>query len=119
MRLFLRVIFLFLSFNCLSQTGNTYNLMEINIKEVLPIDDLLYFKKDTTLITGRVVRYNKKGKIKKVLYVAAGKPDKIGWMKHNNINSSPSRHNSDDWLELLGTVSKGVLQAVDSNNKNP
>ena len=58
--------------------GNEYQ-GDVNYKEILEIDGLIYLKADTTLVTGKVIRYNKKNEPKKYILVLNGKLDNLGW----------------------------------------
>jgi len=51
------LIFMALTFVCKGQTEQVYNP-----EEVMELNDLLYKKKDTTLITGKVLAYDVTGK---------------------------------------------------------
>ncbi len=53
---------------------------DINFKDIIEIKDLIYVKADTSLVTGRVIRYNKKNVAKKYIFVSKGKPDNLGWI---------------------------------------
>jgi len=52
----------------------------INFKDIIEIKGLMYFKADTTMVTGRVVRYNKKNKAKRYVDVVEGKPQHQNWL---------------------------------------
>ena len=72
-------IFLVLSFVCNAQkNGNDYQ-GDVNYKEIIELDGLIYLKADTTLVTGKVIRYNKKNERKKYILVSKGKLDNLGW----------------------------------------
>ena len=122
MKRILMIAIFFISFICLGQTSKDYNFRDINhnfkdendinVKDILQIDDFVYFKKDTTLITGRVVKTNRKGKLKKVILIIKGKPDELGWIDVNFENPAPG----EDQTDGLGKILTGVLQAVKDNN---
>ena len=122
MKRILMISIFFISFISLGQTGKDYNFRDINhnfkdkndinVKEILQFDDLVYLKKDTTLITGRVVSTNRKGKLKKVILVIKGKPDELGWIDVNFKNPTPGEDPSDG----MGKILTGILQAVKDNN---
>lgn len=77
-------IVLIFSIICEAQKGVVYNLNEINLKDVIERKGVFYLKKDTTLVTGKVMRFNRKNEVKKYLIVVKGKPDNRGWIKLNN-----------------------------------
>ena len=60
------------------KNGNEYQ-GDLNYKEIIEIDGLIYLKADTTLVTGKVIRYNKKNDAKKYILVSKGKLDNLGW----------------------------------------
>ncbi|WP_370479051.1 toxin-antitoxin system YwqK family antitoxin [Tamlana flava] len=53
---------------------------EINFKEIVEINGLIYRNADTALVSGKVIKFNKKNIAKKYLLVSKGKPDNIGWI---------------------------------------
>ena len=109
MKLLFTIFILFLSFDCIGQSENVYNTEEINIKDILEENGLLYYKKDTTLVTGRVVRYNNKGEKKLEILIKDGvlfETDVI-----NTQNQFPAAETT-----LWGEILTGVLGAVKENN---
>lgn len=76
------LIFLSLSYVCFSQIGYL-NENDINFKDIVEKKGLMYFKFDSTLVTGRVVRFNRKNEAKSFVFVENGIPDASGW---NEIN---------------------------------
>lgn len=109
MKLLSTMFILFLSLACLGQTEKVYNNENINIEDVVEENGLLYYKKDTTLVTGRVVRYNKKGKIKLDILIYDGRLYEADGLKNKDQNPSTE---TTLWGELL----TGVLGAVRENN---
>ena len=41
------------------KNGNEYQ-GDLNYKDIIEIDGLIYLRADTTLVTGKIIRYNKK-----------------------------------------------------------
>jgi antitoxin component YwqK of YwqJK toxin-antitoxin module len=78
-----------LTFVCEGQINNNRNYKEIDIVDTKEIKGLFYLKADTTLVTGRVIRYNKKGKAKRYVFVKNGVPDNLGWIYYNDNYESP------------------------------
>ena len=74
----LLLILLFPLFCNAQKKGNEYQ-GDVNYKEIFEIDGLIYLKADTTLVTGKVIRYNKKNEPKKYILVLNGKLDNLGW----------------------------------------
>jgi len=109
MKLLSTMFILFLSLVCFGQTENVYNNVNINIEDVVEEDGLLYNKKDTTLVTGRVVSYNKKGKIKLDILIIDGRLYEADGI--HNKNQNPSTETT-----LWGEILTGVLGAVKQNN---
>jgi antitoxin component YwqK of YwqJK toxin-antitoxin module len=64
-------------------TGDVYDFTiggDIDYKDIMEKKGLLYLKADTTLVTGRVIRYNRKKEVKCHILVVNGIPDKSGWI---------------------------------------
>ena len=81
MTLKLFIIFLTFSFACQGQTPISDDFKLIDYKDVMEINDLIYFRTDTTLVSGKVIRYNRKNEAKKYVLVSNGKPDSFGWIQ--------------------------------------
>ena len=71
-------IFFILSSVCFCQIGYL-NENDINFKDIVEKKGLMYFKFDTTLVTGRVVRFNRKNEAKSYVFVVEGKPQNQNW----------------------------------------
>ena len=56
------VFILSLPFICLGQINNGQDYFPVDFKSVTERNGLIYFKADTTLVTGRVTQYDKKNK---------------------------------------------------------
>ncbi len=102
MKQFFVLIFIALMFVCQGQT-DTYQI--VDFIETKDIKGLLYFKADTTLVTGRVIRYNKKRKAKKYIFVKNGVPDNVGWVYYNDNYESPKE-------SVLGSLVAGAAVAT-------
>jgi len=74
------LILLTFSFVCQGQTLTADDFLEINYKDVTEIKGLIYYIADTTLVSGKIIRYNKKNKAKSYVLVSKGKPDSFGWV---------------------------------------
>ena len=73
----------------------------INYKDIMEIKGLLYLKADTTLVTGKVIRYNKKNEAKKYVLVSKGRPDNLGWIQISDGFARPKE-------SVLGEVVNGA-----------
>ena len=80
MKQIITLILLSLSYVCFGQPDNIVE-NAINFDDIIEIKDLMYFKADTTLVTGIVVRYNKKKEPKQYIEVVEGKPQNYEWIK--------------------------------------
>jgi len=81
-------------------------------KNVIEIKGLIYVKTDTSLVTGKVIRYNRKRKAKKFIFVTKGKPDIMGWTKISDDFVRPKE-------SILGNmVKETVLDPVIRKNKS-
>jgi len=89
LKLFL-ILFTF-SFVCQGQTLMSDDFKEINYKDVMEINDLIYFRTDTTLVSGKVIRYNRKNEAKKYILVSNGKPDSFGWIQIEEKYQEPEK----------------------------
>ena len=76
---------------CHGQTKSTDGFLEINYKDVTEIKGLVYYKADTTLVSGKVVRYNKKNKAKSYVLVSNGKPDNHSWVQLKEEYQEPEK----------------------------
>ena len=112
----LLLLFLSLTYVCF---GQMYIEEEnaINFKDIIEIKGLMYFKADTTMVTGRVVRYNKKNKAKRYVDVVEGKPKTPYWI---NIQADiTDMEDSELGTLLLGaTWITGLAMAVTGNDIN-
>lgn len=59
-KLALFLLIVLLPLFCNSQKEVKEYIGDINIKDIIEIKGLIYFKADTSLVTGRVIRFNKK-----------------------------------------------------------
>lgn len=98
MKQLITLIFIVLMFVC---QGQTYTYQNIDFNDTEDVKGLLYFKADTTLVTGRVIRYNKKGEAKKYVIVNNGVPNNLGWIYYNDNYESPKE-------SVLGSVVTGA-----------
>ena len=80
MKQLLVLLILVLSFVCEGQTTKVDYYEDINYKDIVELKGLLYLKADTILVTGRVIRYNRKNEAKRYILVVNGIPDKSGWI---------------------------------------
>lgn len=74
------LIFISLSYVCFGQLEKVVE-NAINFDDIIEIKDLMYFKADTTLVTGKVIRFNKKKEPKQYIEVVDGKPQNYEWIK--------------------------------------
>jgi len=71
---------------------------------------LIYFKKDTTLVTGRIIQYNKKNKPNKFVLVTKGKVDELGWQSIYNDGIIRTEEST------LGTLLLGAGAVLEMTN---
>jgi len=103
-----RLFFIFilsLPFICLGQINNGQDYFPVDFKSVTERNGLIYFKADTTLVTGRVTQYDKKNKAKKYIMVTNGKPANTGWISVKDIYTPPEK-------SALGSVVTGAGQLL-------
>ena len=97
--------------------GQTQTYGDIDIKEVIEIKDLLYLKADTTLVTGRVIRYNNKQEAKRYIMVNNGKPDNLGWNNFKDKYESPIESPLSNLVSAT-LVTTGVAMALSDKDIN-
>jgi antitoxin component YwqK of YwqJK toxin-antitoxin module len=95
------LILLTFSFVCQGQTRIPEGFQDINYKDVTEIKNLIYSKADTSLVTGKVIRFNKKNEAKSYILVTNGKPDILGWVQISDRYERPKE-------SVLGEVVKGT-----------
>ena len=100
-----------LPFFCMGQKNVQENNDNINYKDIVDINGLIYYKRDTSLVTGKVIRYNKKNKAKKYVLVTKGKPNNLGWVYFNDKIEMPKESVLGDIL-LIGAIITGTAMAV-------
>jgi antitoxin component YwqK of YwqJK toxin-antitoxin module len=83
-KLFLLILIIAAPLFCNGQKKVNEYQCDINFKDVIEKRGLIYFKVDTSLVTGRMVQYNKKNVAKKYMYVLNGKPDNLGWVRYKD-----------------------------------
>lgn len=112
MRQLFVLIFFALSFIC---QGQTKVYQDIDFKVTKEIKGLLYFKLDTTLVTGRVILYNKKKVAKKFIIVRNGKPDVSGWIYFREKYESP-KESAFGSLVAFAAKSTAVVMDISGND---
>ena len=111
------LVIVFLPLICLAQIKLKKNQNDINYKDIVELNSLIYFKADTTLVSGKVVRYNKKNKAKKYFLVSEGKPDHLGWVIINDDLQTPKESGLGDVL-LAGVFVTGLVMDISGNAPN-
>jgi len=106
------LIFMSLTFVCEGQT-DTYQ--DVDFNDTKEIKGLLYFKVDTTLVTGRVIDYNKRGKAKRYVFVKNGVPDNLGWIYYNDNYESPKESGLGSLVSGAALVT-GAVMAISGND---
>lgn len=113
--LFLLIFFILSSF-CYGQIGYV-DENDINFNDIVEKKGLMYFKSDTKLVTGRVVRFNRKNEAKSYIEVVNGKPQNQNWT--NFTKEQKEMKDSDLGNILLGAAfAAGVAMAVTGNDHN-
>jgi len=114
MKQLMALIFIITTFVSQGQTGS---YQDIDFDSTVEIKGLLYFKADTTLVSGRVIRYNKKREAKRFILVHKGKPDDLGW---NNFNSKYEIPKESAMGNLVAAtlVTTGAAMALSGNDIN-
>lgn len=105
MKQILVLIILVLSFVCEGQT----KMEDIDNKDIVEIKGLVYLKADTTLVTGKVIRYNNKKEAKRYILIVKGIPDKLGWI---NLNKDKFIEPKESALGSIVTMAAGITSAT-------
>jgi antitoxin component YwqK of YwqJK toxin-antitoxin module len=95
----------------MGQSDNVDFYKDINYKDVKEIKGLLHLKSDSTLVTGRVIRYNKKMEGKRYILVVNGKHDNLGWLDFpgkKNLELKESR------IASIATATTGFIAPANS-----
>jgi hypothetical protein len=109
------LLVLLFSFVCEGQSKKEDYYKDINYKNVVEIKGLLYLKADTTLVTGKVIRYNKKNQAKKYILVSNGKPDNLGWIQISDGFARPKESGLGSFVTAAAWIT-GVTMAVTGND---
>lgn len=112
MKQLLITFILTLSFVC---QGQTNNIKDFDYNDIVELKGLFYLKSDTTLVTGRVIHYNKKKEAKRYVFMTEGKPDNLGWTQFKNNYKSPKESTLGSVLTGAAFVTATVL-AVSGND---
>ena len=112
MKQLLITIILTLSFVCQGQS-NSYKDFDYN--DIIELKGLFYLKSDTTLVTGRIIRYNKKKEAKRYVFITNGKPNNLGWIQFNSKYEAPKESALGSVLTGAALVTATVL-AVSNND---
>jgi antitoxin component YwqK of YwqJK toxin-antitoxin module len=78
------LLILLFPFVCEGQTNKVNYYQDIDYKDIVESKGLFYLKLDTTLVTGRVIRYNNKKEPKRYILVEKGKPQSVNWITFRN-----------------------------------
>jgi len=100
------------------KNGNDYQ-GDLDYKKIIEIDGLIYLKADTTLVTGRVVSYNKKKEAKRYVEVVNGKPNNLGWIYINKNTTLPEESGLGEVLLYGAALTGVVIEAANGSLFNP
>lgn len=106
MKLQLFLLYFISSIFCFAQRQKLDTVQTVNFKDVIEKNGLIFFKADTSLVTGKVIRFNKKNEAKKYFMVTNGEPDNSGWIRINNPFKKPKG------LDLYGLDEIAVFAAA-------
>ena len=77
---------------------------------------MIYFKTDTTLVTGKIIRYNKKNQAKKYVWVSKGNPNNLGWVRFNDKVVMPKESALGNVLSTGAVVTEQVGLVTGNDN---
>jgi antitoxin component YwqK of YwqJK toxin-antitoxin module len=101
---------------CYSQEAKEF-YGDIDEKKVEEIKGLIYTKADTSLVTGKVIRRNRKNDPKRYILVNKGKPDVRGWIRINERISMPEESTLGNVL-IGSAFIAGAAMAITGNDVN-
>ena len=113
------LILISFSFVCLGQTKNTNDFPELSYKDITEIKGLIYVKSDTSLFTGRVIRYNKKNEAKRYINVTQGKPDIRGWIQVDERFERPKESVLGEVIQGSAIITGAVMAATGNDLNMP
>ena len=116
MKQFLPFICLVLSYGCFGQIENVVE-NAINFDDIMEIKELMYFKTDTTLVTGTIVRYNRKKQPKQYIEVQEGKPQSHNWINFDE-NIKDMEYDGLGTLVGIAAAMTGMVFAATGNDHN-
>lgn len=110
------IIFLLHLF-CFGQEKLKIDKEYINFDDITRINDLFYFQRDTTLVSGRVIHYNKKNQGTKYIYVTNGKPHQLDWVYFKDAIEAPKKSALGNVLTGAAMLG-GLAMAATGNDTN-
>jgi hypothetical protein len=100
----------------LGQNINNKDVAVVSLDDVIDIRGLIYYKADSSLVTGKVIRYNRKKESKRYIIVREGKPDKLGWIYENEKKYIKSEESALGTILTVAAVTTGLVMEVSGNN---
>lgn len=115
-KLKLLLVFIIYSFLVQGQNIKSNDFTNINLDDVIDIKGVIYNKLDSSLVTGKVIRYNRKKEPKRYIIVREGKPDELGWIYFNNNNYEHPETSGLGTLIKAATLTTGLVMEISGNN---
>lgn len=100
----------------LGQNINNKDVAIASLDDVIDIRGLIYYKADSSLVTGKVIRYNRKKESKRYIMVIEGKPDKLGWIYENEKKYVKPEESALGNILTVAAVTTGLVMEVSGNN---
>ena len=110
---------------CIVQETAKSSKNHINYKDITEIDGLIHTIADSSLVSGKVIRYDRKNEVKSYIVVVSGVPDKSGWKESykskyipqfnpifKKINSTTNENQLDPYNKA---TRKGYNYIIDKN----
>lgn len=109
------LLILLFPFVCEGQTNKENYYQDIDYKDIVESKGLFYLKLDTTLVTGRIIRYNKKKEAKRYILAENGKPESSDWIAfHDNYNPLP-----EIWIDIGKPIEDNMYADGITSNRDP
>lgn len=114
MKQLLLLILIILNVQVYSQEKREFH-GDVNYKNIIEIKGLIYTKSDTSLVSGRIIRYNRKEEAKRYIFVKDGIADINGWVDLND-NFNVTMESELGEVLKLGVAVTGLAMAISGND---
>ena len=100
-----------------SYCQSTLSNVEVDYDDVFERKGLVYYKSDNSLVTGKVIQYNKKSVAQRYIIVEKGKTDDLGWRIISDKVEQPEESALGTSIVIAAAVA-GLASAASGNDIN-